>query len=146
LIESLLPALRARGLRVSTLKRTHHDVDMDKPGKDSFRHRAAGAEEVMVVSGTRWALLRETPEGTDPAALLARMAPVDLVLAEGFKFDDFPKIEVCRPALGKPRLWPETPGIVAVASDAPLEDDLPILDLNDAAGIAAWIVASLPRF
>jgi molybdopterin-guanine dinucleotide biosynthesis protein B len=143
LIESLLPALRARGLRVSTLKRTHHYVDMDKPGKDSFRHRAAGAEEVMVVSGTRWALLRETPEGTDPAALLARMAPVDLVLAEGFKFDDFPKLEVFRPALGKPRLWPETPGIVAVASDAPLQGDLPILDLNDAAGIAAWIMASL---
>jgi molybdopterin-guanine dinucleotide biosynthesis protein MobB len=135
--------LRARGLRVSTLKRTHHDVDMDKPGKDSFRHRAAGAEEVMVVSGTRWALLRETPEGADLATLVARMAPVDLVLAEGFKFDAFPKIEVFRPALGKPLLWPDTPGIMAVATDAKLDGDVPVLDLNAAAEVAAWIMELL---
>ncbi len=137
-----MPALRARGLRVSTLKRTHHDVDMDKPGKDSFRHRAAGAEEVMVVSGTRWALLCETPEGADLAALVARMAPVDLVLAEGFKFDDIPKLEVFRPSLGKPRL--EVPGIVAIASDEPVAGPMPCFDLNDAPSIADWIDAARP--
>jgi molybdopterin-guanine dinucleotide biosynthesis protein B len=141
LIEHLVPALRARGLRVSTLKRTHHDVDLDKPGKDSFRHRLAGAEEVMVVSGARWALLRETPAPPGLDALLARMAPVDLVLAEGFKLDDFPKIEVFRPSLGKTRLWPETPGILAVASDTRLTSAIPCLDLNDPAAIADWIIA-----
>ena len=141
----MLPALAARGLRVSTIKRTHHDVDMDKPGKDSFRHRQAGAEEVMVVSGTRWALLRETPGGSELPALLARMAPVDLVLAEGFKLDDFPKLEVYRPALGKPRLWPDVPGIVAVASDGPLADKLPHFDLNDAGAIAVWIATGLGK-
>ena len=141
LIENLLPALRSLGLRVSTLKRTHHDVDMDKPGKDSFRHRLAGAEEVMVVSGTRWALLRETPEGADLAALMARMAPVDLVLAEGFKLDDFPKIEVYRASIGKPRL--DVPGIIAVASDTHIPGPFPSFDLNDASAIAAWIKVKL---
>ena len=138
LIEKLLPALRARGLRISTLKRTHHDVDLDKPGKDSFRHRLAGAEEVMVVSGTRFALLRETPDGATLRELVARMAPVDLILAEGFKMDDFPKLEIHRPALGKPRLWPETPGIVALATDGPAACGLPSFDLNDIPAIAAW--------
>jgi molybdopterin-guanine dinucleotide biosynthesis protein B len=136
----LLPALAAHGLRVSTIKRTHHDVDMDQPGKDSFRHRQAGAQEVMVVSGTRWALLRETPQGADLHHLAARLAPCDLILAEGFKLEDFPKIEVHRPALGKPRLWPDTPGIVALATDGPAGEGLPCLDLNDAPAIAARIV------
>ena len=139
LIEKLIPALRARGLRVSTLKRTHHDVDLDKPGKDSFRHREAGAEEVMVVSGTRFALLRETPGGADLASLAARMAPVDLILAEGFKMDDFPKLEVHRQALGKPRLPPETPGIVALVTDADIDPRLPCFGLDDIDAIAEWV-------
>jgi molybdopterin-guanine dinucleotide biosynthesis protein B len=141
LIEGLLPALAAHGMRVSTLKRTHHDVDLDKPGKDSFRHRQAGAFEVMVASDTRFALLRETPGGLDLAALLGRLAPVDLVLVEGFKMDALPKLEVFRPSLGKPRLWPGTPGIIAVAADGAVTGDLPCLDLNDATAVAGWLVA-----
>jgi molybdopterin-guanine dinucleotide biosynthesis protein B len=131
--------LAALGLTVSTIKRTHHDVDLDRPGKDSYRHRQAGAQEVMVASATRFALLRETPAGADLATLVRRMAPVDLIIVEGFKMDALPKIEVYRSALGKPRLWPNTPGIVAVASDAALHSDVPWFDLNDAAGLAAWI-------
>ncbi len=141
LIERLLPALAAQGVRVSTLKRTHHDVDLDQPGKDSYRHRQAGAHEVMVVSDSRFALLRETPGGLDLPALLGRLAPVDLVLVEGFKMDALPKLEVFRASLGKPRLWPGTPGIIAVAADGAVAGDLPWLDLNDAAGVAAWVVA-----
>jgi molybdopterin-guanine dinucleotide biosynthesis protein B len=140
LIEGLIPALAARGLRVSTVKRTHHDVDLDQPGKDSFRHRQAGACEVMVVSDRRFALLRETPGGMDLPALLARLAPADLVLVEGFKMDTLPKLEVFRAALGKPRLWPGTPGIIAVAADGEVAGDLPVLDLNDPAGVAGWLM------
>ncbi len=146
LVTALLPALRRRGLRVSTIKHAHHGLDLDRPGKDSFAHREAGAEEVLVVGGQRWALLRETPEGPPGLpALAARMAPVDLILVEGFKGYDFPRIEVFRPSLGKPALWPDTPGIVAVASDGPPPaaggGALPWLPLNAADEIAAWIAA-----
>jgi len=148
LLCGVLPHLRLAGLRVSTIKHAHHDLDLDKPGKDSFRHREAGACEVLAVGGRRWVLMRETPEGPpDLASLVNRLAPVDLVLVEGFKTYDFPRLEVFRPALGKPSLWPETPGIVAVATDAgPHADTLagcpcPRLDLNDVAAIAHWIVA-----
>lgn len=141
LIERMLPVLRARGLRVSTLKRTHHDVDLDQPGKDSFRHRAAGAEEVMVVSSRRFALMRELDGEPSLPALVARMAPVDLVLAEGFKFDAVDKIEVHRPSRGKPPLWPDDPGIVAIATDGVLSPapPVPCLDLNDPGAVACWI-------
>jgi molybdopterin-guanine dinucleotide biosynthesis protein B len=142
LLTQLLPLLRAGGLTVSTIKHTHHSVDMDQPGKDSFRHRQAGATEVMVVSDARWALLRETPAPPSLAALAARMAPVDLILVEGFKADDFPKLEVFRPALGKPPLWPVMPGILAVATDdGALPCGLPLLPLNDATQIATWTAA-----
>src|SRR5579864_6192129 len=108
LITALLPVLRARGLRVSTVKHAHHGFDMDRPGKDSWQHRAAGAEEVMVVSAGRWALLREMPDcdeiGLD--AVLARMSAVDLVLVEGFGKDPLPKLEVYRPSVGKPPFYP----------------------------------------
>ncbi len=102
----MLPLLRARGLTVSTVKHTHHGFDMDRPGKDTYRHREAGAQEVLVASGERWALLHEVagPEPRLPE-LLARMQPVDLVLVEGFKTHPFPKLEVYRPALGKPPIW-----------------------------------------
>jgi molybdopterin-guanine dinucleotide biosynthesis protein B len=117
---------------------------MDQPGKDSFRHRQAGAEEVMVVSTRRFALLRETPGGAaDLADLAARMAPVDLILAEGFKMDALPKIEVFRAALAKPRLHPETPNIVALATDAPAPGPLPCFALDDAEAIAAWIIGGV---
>ncbi len=142
LLTAVLPALRTLGLTVSTMKHTHHAVDLDKPGKDSFRHRQAGAEEVMVVSDARWALLRETPAPPGLRQLAARMAPVDLVLVEGFKQVDIPKIEVFRPAAGGRALWPELPGVVAVATDdAGLDCPHPLLPLNDPATISTWIAA-----
>ena len=142
LLTALLPLLTARGLTVSTVKHTHHNVDLDRPGKDSYRHRAAGAHEVMVASSARWALLREL-DGPEPplAELLTRMAPVDLVLVEGFKTSPFPKIEVYRPALGQPPLWPGRADIIAVASDSALPDcDRPVLALHDPAAVADWVV------
>ena len=115
LLTALIPLLAARGRGVSTVKHAHHDFDLDQPGKDSWRHRAAGAHEVMIATSRRWALLHENPgEEPDLAELLARLAPVDLVLIEGFKASPHPKIEVHRPSLGKPPIWPGRPDIVAV--------------------------------
>ncbi len=146
LIVALLPRLRALGLRVSTIKHAHHGFDIDRPGKDSFRHRAAGAHEVLVASGARWALLHEI-DGPEPplSDLLARLAPVDLVLVEGFKSSPGAKLEVHRPALGQPPLWPGRPEILAVASDAALPGcDRPVLPLGDADAVAAWVAGALP--
>lgn len=115
----LLPELIGRGYRVSTIKHAHHNFDVDQPGKDSHRHRVAGATEVMVSSGNRWALMHElrgAPEFQVPD-LLAQMAPVDLVLIEGFKRAPYPKLEIYRPHVGKPLLAPDDPNIVAVATD-----------------------------
>jgi molybdopterin-guanine dinucleotide biosynthesis protein MobB len=144
LLARLIPLLRAAGLSVSTIKHAHHGLDLDRPGKDSFVHREAGAQEVLVVGGQRWALLRETPDGPpDLATLARRLAPVDLVLVEGFKATDFARIEVHRPALGKPPIWPDTPGIIAVATDAASLAGCPhpLLALNDAPAIARWVAA-----
>lgn len=140
MLAALIPLLRAGGLTVSTVKHTHHGFDMDRPGKDTYRHREAGALEVLVASGTRWALLHEVV-GREPSLteLLTRMQPVDLVLVEGYKSHPFPKLEVHRPALGKPPIWPEQPDIVAVASDVPIEADRVRLPLSDPGAIAAWI-------
>ena len=144
LVVRLIPALVARGLRVSTMKHAHHNFDVDKPGKDSYEHRQAGATEVLVTSGRRWALMHELRDAPEPAIedLLPRMAAVDLLLIEGFKRQSHDKLEVHRPALGKPLLCPEDPKIVAVASDAPLpEVTLPRLDLDDIEAIADFVVA-----
>lgn len=140
MLTALIPLLRAGGLTVSTVKHTHHGFDMDRPGKDTYRHREAGAHEVLVASGTRWALLHEVvgPEPSLPE-LLTRMQLVDLVLVEGYKGHPFPKLEVHRPALGKPPIWPGQADIVAVASDTPIESDRMWLPLNDPTAIAAWI-------
>jgi molybdopterin-guanine dinucleotide biosynthesis protein MobB len=139
LITKLIPCLLARGLRVSTLKHAHHGFDLDKPGKDSFVHRVAGATEVIISSAKRWAILhelREEPEW-DMADLVAKMSPVDLVLVEGFKRDAFPKLEIHRAANGKPLLHPDDPHIVAVACDTKLPDvKIPVVDLNDIEKIA----------
>lgn len=146
LLTALLPRLTAQGLRVSTIKHAHHGFDLDRPGKDSYRHREAGAHEVLVASGTRWALLHELAGAEEPPlpALLARLAPVDLVLVEGFKAGPGVKLEVHRPALGKPPLWPGRTDIVAVASDAPLPDcPLVVLPLGDPDRVAAWTRAAL---
>jgi molybdopterin-guanine dinucleotide biosynthesis protein MobB len=145
LLSALIPCLRARGLTVSTVKHAHHGFDMDKPGKDTYRHREAGAREVLVATAARWALLHEV-DGPEPALpeLLARMAPVDLVLVEGFKTHEFPKLEVHRLALGKPPIWPDWADVVAVASDRALPDcPRPVLALDDPQVIAAWIVQFL---
>ena len=139
LITKVLPVLIGRGLRVSTLKHAHHGFDLDQPGKDSFMHRAAGASEVMISSAKRWAVLhelRDEPEWNMPA-LLKKIAPVDLVLVEGYKRESFPKIEIYRAANGKPLLHGEDTFIVAVASDTPLPDvTLPVIDLNDIETVA----------
>lgn len=144
LLSKLIPALTARGLRVSTLKHAHHGFDLDQPGKDSFMHRAAGASEVIVSSSRRWAILhelRDEPEWTLPA-LLAKMSPVDLVLVEGFKRDAFPKLEVHRAANGKPLIQPDDPHIIAVAADIALpQARVPVVGLNDIDGIAEVVIA-----
>jgi molybdopterin-guanine dinucleotide biosynthesis protein B len=146
LLEHLIPLLTAQGLIVSTLKHAHHKVDPDQQGKDSHRHRIAGATETLLATRDRFVLFREHRSADEPdlAMLLARMASADLYLAEGFKSAPVRKLEIHRPALGKPPLWPDFPGIIAVASDAPLPDcPLPVLDLAAPAAIAAFIVTHL---
>ncbi len=141
LIEGLLPALARAGLTVSTIKHAHHGFDIDRPGKDSHRHRLAGAREVLLAGPDRWALLHETAVEPALEALLARLEPVDVVLVEGFKHDRIPKIEVHRPALGREPLWPSDPDIVAIASDTTLPGcDRRLLPLGDPASIAAWLL------
>ncbi len=142
MLVELLPRLIAAGLSVSTIKHAHHGFDLDQPGKDSWRHRQAGASEVLICGGQRWALMHEQRDAEpDLASLLARLAPVDLVLIEGFKADSFPKLEVYRPALGKAPIWPERSDIVAVATDAPdASCDRPLLPLNDLDAIARFVL------
>ncbi len=142
LIEQLLPRFTARGLTVSMIKHTHHNFDVDQPGKDSYRHRAAGANEVLLTCDTRWVLMHELrgqPEATLEAQL-AVLSPCDLVLVEGFKQTSIPKLEVHRPAYGKPPIWTENPSVVAVATDAAVDCHLPLLDLNDPDAIVAFIL------
>ncbi len=143
LMVALVRRIADRGIRVSTIKHAHHTFDVDRPGKDSYRHRQAGATEVLVTSRTRWALMHEMRETPEPSLeeLLAHMTPVDLLLIEGFKSDIHDKLEVHRPALGKPMLWPDDPHIVAVASDVPLTElPVPRLDLDDPAAIVQFIL------
>lgn len=140
----LIPALVARGRRVSTIKHAHHAFDVDQPGKDSYEHRAAGATEVLIGSAARFALLHELRGAPEPELpeLLARMAKVDLVLIEGFKRARHPKLEVFRRSVDKPPLWPGDDAVVAVASDTPLPDcPRPVLDLDDIAAIADLVEA-----
>ena len=143
LVTRLVPALLRKGVSVSTVKHAHHEFDIDQPGKDSHRHREAGAREVLISSSARWALMHEHRGADEPklADLLRHMSPVDLVIVEGFKRESFPKLEVHRPALRKPLLYPDDPDIVALASDAALPRlPLPLLPLADADAIAAFII------
>ncbi|RED54319.1 molybdopterin-guanine dinucleotide biosynthesis protein B [Aestuariispira insulae] len=139
----LIQELISRGLEVSTVKHAHHNFDVDKPGKDSFEHRQAGASEVMVSSANRFALMRELRGAPEPSLeeLIAVMKPVDLLLVEGFKFGSHPKLEVYRPSTGKSILAEKDPHIVAVASDEDCQvDGRPVLDLNDVPTIADFIM------
>lgn len=145
LLTRLIPELAARGLAVSTIKHAHHAFDVDKPGKDSWMHRQAGAREVLVSSANRFALMRELrgePEWT-LAQLLARLSPCDLVIVEGFKRSGHPKIEVHRAENGKPFLWPDDPDIHGLASDVePGEGAPPRVHLDDIAGVADMMQAA----
>ncbi len=143
LVERLVTEIAARGWAVSTVKHAHHAADVDAPGTDSHRHRAAGASEVLLASGARWALMHELRGAAEPGldALLARLSPVDLVLVEGFKRARHAKIEAHRAAAGQPLIAPGDPTILAVASDTGLPDlDRPVLALDDTAGIADFIL------
>jgi molybdopterin-guanine dinucleotide biosynthesis protein B len=142
LLAALIPELVGRGVTVSTIKHAHHEFDIDQPGKDSWRHRQAGAREVMVASSRRFALMHELRDAPEPSLdeLVARMAPVDLLLVEGFKRDPHPKLEVHRPSVGKPFLYPDDPHIVAITSDETLTVPLPLLPLGEVAAIADFIL------
>ena len=141
LIEKLLPLFRARGLSVSAIKTAHHGFDMDRPGKDSYRYREAGAGQVLIATGERWALLTETPGGHATLdALLEQLDPCDLVIIEGFKSEGhIPRIEVLRKAITDAPLFPHDPNVVAVAADHALVCPLPVLDIDDPDKIAAFI-------
>ncbi|MFT6775326.1 MAG: molybdopterin-guanine dinucleotide biosynthesis protein MobB [Paracoccaceae bacterium] len=144
LMERLVADICARGIAVSTIKHAHHAFDVDQPGKDSHRHRVAGAQEVLLASGKRWALMHELRDAPEPslADLIAHLSPVDLVLIEGYKHADHPKIEAHRAETGKPLLAGGDPRIVAIASNEPLPDAaVPVLDLDDTVAIADLLLA-----
>ena len=145
LIEKLIPQFTRRGLRVSLIKHAHHTFDVDQPGKDSYRHRHAGASEVLVTSSRRWVLMHELRGAHEPSfdEQVERVSPCDLLLVEGFKFAPIPKLEVWRAETGEPLLHPNDAHIVAVASDAKVETKLPLLDLNDPERIAGFILGHL---
>jgi molybdopterin-guanine dinucleotide biosynthesis protein B len=145
LIEQLIPRFVKRGLRVSLIKHAHHTFDVDQSGKDSYRHRHAGASEVLVTSSRRWVLMHELRGAHEPPfdEQIRHLAPCDLLLVEGFKHAPIPKLEVWRAATGEGLLHPNDPHIVAVASDEKVDTRLPLLDLNDVDGIAQFIVGAL---
>jgi molybdopterin-guanine dinucleotide biosynthesis protein B len=153
LVERLIPALKLMGLRVSVAKHAHHDFDIDRPGKDTWRHREAGAFEVIVASDRRLALMREfeRPARMNVHHLLAELYDgVDWVLVEGFKESNLPKIEVWRAASGNPARYPDDDFIVAIATDSPGQLPVPtlrpVLDLNDVDAMARWLADNGHRF
>ena len=142
LMERLVSEICARGFSVSTVKHAHHVFDVDHPGKDSYRHRHAGATEVLLASRNRFALMHELRAEEEPSleTLLSHLAPVDLVLIEGYKRDAHPKVEAHRAETGNPLIAPEDETIRAVASDSELSLDRPVFDLNDTKAIADFIL------
>jgi molybdopterin-guanine dinucleotide biosynthesis protein B len=147
LITKVIPVLVGRRLKVATVKHAHHEFDLDRPGKDSWLHRAAGASEVAVASSARWAIIHELRGDPEPplTEILGKLSPVDLVIVEGFKRHAHPKLEVYRPALGKPLLYPDDDCIVAIATDAPLpQAPVPVLML-DAVEVIADVMQAEAR-
>lgn len=142
LLEKLIPCFTARGIRVSVIKHAHHGFDIDRPGKDSYRHREAGASEVLLSCNDRWALMHEYRCDGEPALdeLLGRLSPCDLVLIEGFKQEPVSKLEVYRPEIGKPPLFSTHHDIVAVATDSDIDSALPRLPLNDVECISEFVI------
>ena len=142
LIEKLIPRFVKRGLRVSLIKHAHHTFDVDKEGKDSWRHRQAGATEILVTSSRRWVLMHELRGAHEPTfeEQVKHISPCDLLIVEGFKHAPIPKLEVWRAVTGEPLLHPNDPHIVAIASDTKIDTNLPLLDLNDDAAIAEFIL------
>lgn len=145
LMERLVAEITGRGFSVSTVKHAHHVFDVDQKGKDSYRHRTAGATEVLLASRKRFALMHELREEAEPELheLLAKLAPVDLVLIEGYKRDTHAKVEAFRAETGNPLISQDDPTVKAVASDTPLTLDRPVFDLNDTAAIADFILAEV---
>jgi molybdopterin-guanine dinucleotide biosynthesis adapter protein len=149
LLARLLPVLTGRGLRIGMIKHAHHSFDIDQPGKDSYVLRKAGAGQMLIASEKRWALMVEHEVPAEPrlSELIARLdqSRLDLILVEGFKRESFPKIELHRPALGHPLLFPNDPGIIAVALDAALnpEPAVPVLDINSPQQIAGFILENV---
>jgi len=141
LLTRVIPLLRGQGLSVSVIKHAHHSFDVDVPGKDSWRHRQAGAEEVLVSSAQRWALMHELRGAREPhlTELLKKLSRVDLVIVEGYKSEPHRKVEVHRAANGKPLLFPDDPGIAGLVSDVVVETDLPTVHLDDIASVAAMM-------
>lgn len=142
LMERLVTEITGRGISVSTIKHAHHSFDVDHPGKDSYRHRVAGATEVLLASRNRFALMHELRGEDEPvlSALLEKLAPVDLVLVEGYKRDSHPKVEAHRAETGNPLIAPDDPTVHAVASDTALDLDRPVFDLDDTKAIADFIL------
>jgi molybdopterin-guanine dinucleotide biosynthesis adapter protein len=149
LITKVIPVLVARGLKVSTIKHAHHAFDIDRPGKDSWQHREAGASEVVVASSRRWAVVHELRDEPEPPLeeLLTKLSPADLLIIEGFKRHAHPKLEIYRASVGKPLIYPQDDCVVAIASDALLPHaQLPVLKLDDIEGIANVLQAeAVPR-
>ena len=145
LMERLVTEITGRGISVSTVKHAHHSFDVDHPGKDSHRHRVAGATEVLLASRNRFALMHELRDEDEPSLseLLQKLAPVDLVLVEGYKRDSHPKVEAHRSVTGNPLIAPDDPTVRAVASDTPLDLDRPAFDLDDTKAIADFILSEV---
>ena len=145
LIERLIPLLVKEGLRVSLIKHAHHEFDVDHPGKDSHRHRVAGCTEVLVSSSVRWALMHELRGAPEPTLQeqVKQLAPCDLVLVEGFKHAAIPKLEVHRKAADAPLLHPDDPHVIGIATDEPLDTQLPQFGLDDGEAIVRFMIQHL---
>jgi len=147
LIENVIPVLVDQGLRVSLVKHAHHAFDVDQPGKDSYRHRKAGATEVMLTSAKRWVLMHEVIDQPEPELpqQLRHMSPCDIVLVEGFKKQPMPKLEIHRKAHGAPFLYLEDPHIIGIATDETVDTDMPQFALDDYQTIAAFVLTNAAR-